>query len=87
MVPLAIGERVFAGWMALSLAHADCSDVSYEACAGATTAVIGIGAGIGASIDFAIKGKSVVYRAPHGPVSARPVFLEGGRGLGVALRF
>lgn len=50
-------------------------------------AVLGMGAGLGAVIDAAIKGKTVVYRSAQRSVTAHPI--AGPRQLGVrlALRF
>ena len=50
-------------------------------------AMAGIGAGIGALVDYAIKGKTVVYRTKPRNVTASPVVLHGGGGVRVAVRF
>ncbi len=81
---MAIGMGVFGAWgLAASVAD-HC--VGEAVCVAGTVGMVGIGAGIGALIDYAIKGKTVVYRAKQGNVTATPVLL-GSRGLGIAVRF
>lgn len=50
-----------------------------------------IGAGLGVTVDAAIPGKRLVYRAPTGSIAGRlvvsPVFLRGGAGVSVSARF
>jgi hypothetical protein len=50
-------------------------------------AMASIGAGIGALVDYAIKGKTVVYHTKPRNVTASPVVLHGGGGVRVAVRF
>ncbi len=79
-----IGMGVAGAW-ALAVSVADrCLDEAI--CLGASGMMVATGAGIGALIDYAIKGKTVVYRAKQGNVTATPVLL-GSRGLGIAVRF
>ena len=49
--------------------------------------VFGMGAGIGALIDAATKGRTVVYRSEQRTISARPIILPGRVGVGFAMRF
>lgn len=49
--------------------------------------VLGMGAGVGALVDAAVKGKTVVYRDTQRTISAQPMVLPGRLGLRVAVRF
>ena len=47
----------------------------------------GIGAGVGALIDYSVKGKTLVYRQPATGMTVAPVLLQGQPGIGIAVRF
>lgn len=49
--------------------------------------VLGMGAGVGALIDAANKGKTVVYRSAPRAITAHPIVRPGQLGVRVALRF
>ncbi|MEO8519961.1 MAG: hypothetical protein ABI603_01280 [Acidobacteriota bacterium] len=80
---MAIGMGAFGAWALAIDVAGDCFDAFCMAMSGT---MVGIGAGIGALIDYAIKGKTVVYRAKKENVTATPVLI-GSRGLGIAVRF
>ncbi|MEN3340472.1 MAG: hypothetical protein V7647_4148 [Acidobacteriota bacterium] len=88
----AIGMGIFAAWGLVGVLNSS-GGYSYidEFGPGAGAAVVGgmagIGAGIGALIDYAIKGRTVVYRTQPPRVSASPVLLHGDRGIRLAVRF
>lgn len=84
---MAIGMGVFGGWALASMAANGCADAfGVGGCAALGGTMAGMGAGIGALIDYTMKGKTVVYRAKQGNVTATPVLI-GSRGLGIAVRF
>lgn len=89
----AIGMGTVGGLVLLSALFADdpeVNDIDNPGAAlavGATVVMAGIGAGIGALIDQAVKGKTVIYRATPVTVTASPLFRPGGAGVAVALRF
>lgn len=52
-----------------------------------TAMLAGMGLGIGAIGDWAVRGKTVVYLAPSGRVTVLPVLLRRDNGVGMAVRF
>jgi hypothetical protein len=87
-----IGMGIFAAWGLVGVLNSS-GGYSYvdEFGPGAAAVMVGgiagIGAGIGALVDYAIKGKTVVYRMNPRNVTASPVVLHRGGGVRVAVRF
>ena len=83
-----IGSAVAGGLGLLSVLTDDCTeDFSAAACAGVVGLNAAFGAGVGALIDFGVKGKTVVYRTQGAVVSAAPLLLRTGGGVRLAVRF
>ncbi len=83
-----IGLGVFGAWALASVAFGGgCEEAGAGPCLAAAGVMGGIGAGVGALIDYSIKGKTVVYRTKPVAVTATPLLLRRGAGVSVALRF
>ena len=87
-----IGAGIFAAWGLVSVLQSSGGDNAIDVfgpgvAAGVVGVMAGMGAGIGALVDYAIKGKTVVYRTKPRSVTASPVVLHGGGGVRVAVRF
>jgi hypothetical protein len=87
-----IGMGIFAAWglvgvLESSGGYSYIDEFGPGAAAVMVGGVAGIGAGIGALVDYAIKGKTVVYRSKPRNVTVSPVVLHGGGGVSVAVRF
>ncbi len=83
---MTIGFAVGGGLGLLSILSGGCgAPFGLGACALMTGTLAGMGMGIGALGDWALRGKTVVYTAPSSRITARPVLLN--TGIGVAVRF
>lgn len=83
---MAVGFLISSGLGLLTVLGA-ADTVDSGGAAGGILAMGSIGAGVGALIDYAIKGRTVVYRAKPVGLTASPVLLRGGAGVRVAVRF
>ena len=86
---IAIGSGVVGGLYLISLTSTGCFDSeSATLCLLVAGVGAGIGALVGAIVDFAIKGKTVVYESPvRRKPSIQPVLTRGGFGLRVSVVF
>jgi hypothetical protein len=83
-----IGMLVAGGLGLASVLTDDCSaDFAAATCAGVVGLNAAMGAGVGALIDYGVKGKTLVYRSKRAAVSAAPLFLRTGAAVQLALRF
>lgn len=86
---IAFGAAATGGFVLLATIPAGgCAEAGAGGCAAALATAMGVGAAIGALVDGAIKGKTVVYQAPPSRgVRVSPVLTRSGAGVQLAIRF